>query len=477
MVGAAHARRVDQLGADLDVAVSAGLIDVVVLHEHRRRQHDVGEQRRLGHELLVYADKKIVAEKAPTHAVAVRCDHGGIRVLDQHGVDRRSATKRFAIPGQHARDPAHIQLTNREIAGIQPLDQRLVPAIDVAVAPERPAAFMAPGARDRRQAAHREQTRRAVAGAGKPVSHADIAALRGAVELGESLDRLHRKPGNPAGPFRSARSQMRLQRVGAVGVSRHVGAVGISVPKRDMHDGAGQRAVRARARREMEVGRLRRPGPVRIDHDELRPTLLASAGDVYHRVHLGPDGIAAPDDDQVGFRHFARVGTGESPDAGDPAGLAGRRADRFLLPGIAHDVAQAIDPVALHKAHRARVVIGPDRLGTVLVGGRDERFRDPVQRLLPAYRPKLTGALRAGTQQRGCEALRVVDALGVAGDLGADDASGVAVRLRPAHRADAPPVQHLDFQGTGGRTVVRTSGAAGLSGLERHRKSFASRRF
>ena len=42
-------------GADLDMAVSTGLIQIVVLHEHRRRQHDIRPARRFRHELLVHA--------------------------------------------------------------------------------------------------------------------------------------------------------------------------------------------------------------------------------------------------------------------------------------------------------------------------------------------------------------------------------------------------------------------------------------
>ena len=37
-------------------------------------------------------------------------------------------------------------------------------------------------------------------------------------------------------------------------------------------------------------------------------------------------------------------------------------------PGVAHGVAEAVDPVALHETHGARVVVGPDRLRTVALG-------------------------------------------------------------------------------------------------------------
>ena len=42
-LGAGFAGWVDQFGAGLDVAVAAGLVDVVMLDEHGRGQHDVRE--------------------------------------------------------------------------------------------------------------------------------------------------------------------------------------------------------------------------------------------------------------------------------------------------------------------------------------------------------------------------------------------------------------------------------------------------
>ena len=57
----------------------------------------------------------------------------------------------------------------------------------------------------------------------------------------------------------------------------------------------------------------------------------------------------------------------------------------------------------------------------------------------------------------------MVDAFGIARDLGADHAGRVAVGLRPTHRADALAVQHLDLQGAGGGAVVRAGGVTNLA--------------
>ena len=51
----------------LQEGVGAGGVDVVMFEERRRRQHDVGHRRGLGHELLVHADEQVVAREALMH--------------------------------------------------------------------------------------------------------------------------------------------------------------------------------------------------------------------------------------------------------------------------------------------------------------------------------------------------------------------------------------------------------------------------
>ena len=98
VVGAAFAGRLDQLRPEQDVLVAAALVDVVVLEEHGRRQHDVGHLRRLGHELLVHADEQILAREAALDPFLVGRDRHRIGVLDEHRRDRRSAAQRIGSP-------------------------------------------------------------------------------------------------------------------------------------------------------------------------------------------------------------------------------------------------------------------------------------------------------------------------------------------------------------------------------------------
>ncbi|MNI12485.1 hypothetical protein D3C73_656700 [compost metagenome] len=58
----AHGRwRFDQLRPEQDMLLSAGAIKIVMFEEHGRRQHDIGNLRRIGHELLMHRSEQVVA--------------------------------------------------------------------------------------------------------------------------------------------------------------------------------------------------------------------------------------------------------------------------------------------------------------------------------------------------------------------------------------------------------------------------------
>ena len=80
----------------------AAVIQIVMLHEHRRRQHDVGHRGSFGHELFVHRHKQILARKSVTDEILFGRDRHRIGVLDQHRLDRRAFLQRDRIAGQHA---------------------------------------------------------------------------------------------------------------------------------------------------------------------------------------------------------------------------------------------------------------------------------------------------------------------------------------------------------------------------------------
>ena len=126
VVGAAALRRLDRLRAELQILVAAGGVEVVVLEEHRRRQHDVGDARGVGHELLVHADEQVLARKAAPHLLLIGRDGQRIGVLDQHRLDRAAALQRLALAGQHRADARLVEAAHGLVARVEPFDQRLV---------------------------------------------------------------------------------------------------------------------------------------------------------------------------------------------------------------------------------------------------------------------------------------------------------------------------------------------------------------
>ena len=144
VVGAALARRVDELRPDLEMLVAAAGIEIVVLHEHGRGQHDIGHERRLGHELLVHADEEILAGKTPFHELLLRRDGDRVGVLDQHRLDRRPVVERLGVAGENAADLRLVENADAFVDGVMAFDQRLVPVEDAAVGMKRAAALVSP---------------------------------------------------------------------------------------------------------------------------------------------------------------------------------------------------------------------------------------------------------------------------------------------------------------------------------------------
>jgi hypothetical protein len=67
VIRTAFAGRLDQFGSNRNVLVAASIIEIVVFHEHRSRQHDIRHLRGFGHELLVHHHEQVLARKASAH--------------------------------------------------------------------------------------------------------------------------------------------------------------------------------------------------------------------------------------------------------------------------------------------------------------------------------------------------------------------------------------------------------------------------
>ena len=119
-------------------------------------------------------------------------------------------------------------------------------------------------------------------------------------------------------------------------------------------------------------------------------------------------------------------------------------------------------PSRITSAHGAGVVIRPHRFRAEFALRRIETRGDFVERFVPGDARELTGALRPGPAHRIEQPVGMMDALGIARDLGADDAGGVGLLLGTAHPADAAAVDHLDVERAGRWAIVRTGGMADI---------------
>jgi hypothetical protein len=221
-----------------------------------------------------------------------------------------------------------------------------------------------------------------------------------------------------------------------VGVAVQIRAIGVAVAKQHVHHAASEGAVGAGTQDDPDVSLLHRVVVVDVDRRDPGAPLLPSTRGVGHDVDLGGNRICAPDHHEVGLGHLPRVDARHLAGAGRVAGPGDVGTDRRVEPRVLLDVGEPIDAVPHHQPHRSGVVIGPDRLGSELGFRRIEAGCDLVQRLVPADTDEVTGALGAHAAHRKREAVRMMDTLGIARHLGADDAGRVGLKLRAANASD-----------------------------------------
>ena len=349
-----------------------------------------------------------------------------------------------------------VQTTNACVSDVQALDHRLLQLVDAAVAVEGAASLVRPSAGDGGNAQSGVHVRRAVALARETKTKAEEAAFRTPDERGEFLDLRNRDAGDRARPCRIAGPHMRLEFVWRVCVPLEVVPIGQPIAKQDVDHRAGERSIRARPHAECEIGLPHRFRLIDVDGDDLRAALLARANRMGHHVDLRRDRVGSPNDDAIRLRHFARIGAHQPTGSG---GISGRRdpdTDCPVVARIALGVREALDSIAHHETHRAGVEVWPNALGAELALDRQEIVSDAVERLVPTDRRELPASLGTDAAKRLGEAIRVMDALPIARDLGADDAGCVGLVARPMDAADALAADHLDVESANRRAVVRT---------------------
>src|ERR1051325_1297171 len=135
-----------------------------------------------------------------------------------------------------------------------------------------------------------------------------------------------------------------------------------------------------------------------------------------------------------------------------------------MLARITHRMREALDAIALHEPHRAGIERRPDSFRAVALGRQRQPFGDLVERVVPGDRHESLAAapLFTDAADRGGEAVRMVLALGITGDLGANDSLRIGLALGAAHPADRRPIEALHRQRTGARAIMRTDAVGGV---------------
>src|SRR3546814_4596656 len=99
--------------SDWSADVCSSDLDVVMLEEGGRRQHDVGHGGGLGEELLVKTDEQVAAGEAALDGAGIGRDLQRIRVLDVERRHRRAVTQVPPVAAEDGADARHVEDADR----------------------------------------------------------------------------------------------------------------------------------------------------------------------------------------------------------------------------------------------------------------------------------------------------------------------------------------------------------------------------
>mmetsp|Transcript_26216 Transcript_26216/g.61865 ORF Transcript_26216/g.61865 Transcript_26216/m.61865 type:complete len:371 (-) Transcript_26216:639-1751(-) len=333
---------------------------------------------------------------------------------------------------------------------------------------------MAPGAGQAGQ--QRDQPHRiaATAHALQAVVHADGRGGGRAVVAGQAAHLVGADAADLGHPLGRPGQRLGAQLLPAVDMAVDVVLVQPVVRDQLMHQAQRQRAVGARQHGDVLVAFVGRLGLARVDADQLGAVTLGLVG-ISPEVQVGRDAVAAPDDDELGAREMPRVHAELVAIGGRQAGRAGGGTNGAVQPRGAQRIPQAAGHgFALDQAHGAGIAVGLDALRVARRDGLQPRG-DVGQRLGPAHAHKGRRlGLFADALERMQQALRVVGALGVARDLGAQRTMRAGMLGTPLDLDDLL-VLHCDLQRAGVRAIMGAGAKDGAGGHRGNRGSVGGR--
>ena len=224
-----------------------------------------------------------------------------------------------------------------------------------------------------------------------------------------------------------------------------------------VHQRQRERRVGARAQGDVLVALVGGFGAARIDAHQACAVAFRLLGQP-PEMQVAGNGVAAPDQDQLAFCEMLHLHAHFGAQGGHERFSACAGTDRALKVGGAQLVEKARGHAfALDLPHGAGVAVGEDGLRVSRRNG-FQALGDGVQRFVPAHGCELPAALGAGAFERAQDALRVVGALGVPRDFGAQGTIGVAV-LGVALYANRHAAFDCGDQRAGVGAVMRASAA------------------
>ena len=422
--------------------------------------------------MLQYHREHILLRKATRHLARLWRDGQRVAVVDHDGLNLGAKCIR-RVSQQVVANGHHVDGARRALA--QQLGTLQGAALHREVARARkqhPARALAPGTRERWQAgdgAHRVAT---AAHALHPVVHADGGGPDGAVGARQSANLLHGQGADLGRTLGRPLQRSLLELLPAERVLRQVVVVQPVVHDQFVHQRQRQRRIGARQQLQVLVAFLGGFRLARVDADEARTLALGLLG-VAPEMQSAGDGIASPDEDELGLGEELHLHPHLAPQRLRHGLAACGCADAAMQQRRAQAVEEApVHALALHQAHGAGVAVRHDGFG-VACGNLGQARGDVGQGFVPADLRELAAAFGAAALERREDAVLVVSALRVFGDLGAEHAAGLRVR-RIALHAHGHAVLHRGQQGAGVRAVVRTGAAHGVAGNSRFGRGFGN---
>ena len=298
---------------------------------------------------------------------------------------------------------------------------------------------MPPGANQGRQAGNQPHRIAAPAHPLQPVVHANrhrLPALRtAAVVLCQRADLHWADAANACRPLGGPLQGTRAHQVPAQGVVVQVGLVQPVMGDQLMHQGQCQRGIGAGQQCQVFMAFFCRLAAPRIDTYQLGALALGLLG-IAPKMQVAGDGVAAPDQDQLGLRKKLHPHAELAAQSVHQTLAAGRCADGALQQRGAKLVEKSRrHAVALHQAHGAGIAVGQDGLCGVATARHDglQPRRNIAQRGVPTHGYKLSAALWAAALEWPQHPFGVVAALGVAGHLGTQSTCGLGMRRVTLH--------------------------------------------